>query len=266
MCLRLILLTTVPWAYGLPAQSLMPRAAPSYSQASTVNAADNLAGPLAPNAIATVYGVGLSYITKGIATSDIFGGLLPTVLPGTGVHVLVGGIPAGIYFVSPGQINFLVPGIIIPGASDVRVTLDGVAGPDVAIQIAPSSPGMFQLDGHTLIATRPDGSLVTSDQPARRGDVVILYGTGLGAVNPPLANLAIPAGAAVLKQPSDFTLLADGTPLDPGLVLYAGVAPGFAGLYQINFKLPDSIGPNPEIRVLLGGLTSPAGFVIPVQP
>jgi uncharacterized protein (TIGR03437 family) len=208
----------------------------------------------------------LAYITKAIAASDIHGGLLPTVLPGTGVHVVVGGIPAGIYYVSPNQINFLVPSILIAGPSDVQVSIDGLAGPDVPIQIAAVAPAFFQLDPHTLIATRPDGSLLTADTPAQRGEVVILYATGLGAVNPPLANLQVASGAATLKQVADLKMLADGTALDAGLVLYAGVAPGFAGLYQINMKLPDWIGANPEIRVQLGGMTSPAGFTIPVKP
>ena len=70
------------------------QAKPSYSAASIVNAADNLAGPLAPNTIATIYGTGLAYGTKWLTADDIRAGLLPTVLPGTGVRIKVGGIPA----------------------------------------------------------------------------------------------------------------------------------------------------------------------------
>src|SRR5260370_14519924 len=74
---RLLSLVTLLLAAAL-------QAAPSYSAASIVNAADNLAGPLAPNTIATIYGTGLAYGTKWLTADDIRGGLLPTVLPGTG--------------------------------------------------------------------------------------------------------------------------------------------------------------------------------------
>src|SRR5215472_6971027 len=80
---------------------------PYYTSESIVNAADNQSGGLAPNTIATMYGTGLAYTTKAITNADIHDGMLPTVLPGTGVRVLIGGLPAIIYFVSPGQINFL---------------------------------------------------------------------------------------------------------------------------------------------------------------
>src|SRR5882757_1529073 len=56
------------------------QAKPSYSAASIVNAADSLAGPLAPNTIATIYGTGLAYGTKWLTADDIRAGLLPTVL------------------------------------------------------------------------------------------------------------------------------------------------------------------------------------------
>ena len=84
---RLLSLVTLLLAVAL-------QAAPSYSAASIVNAADNLAGPLAPNTIATIYGTGLAYGTKWLTPDDIRGGVLPTVLPGTGVRILVGGVLA----------------------------------------------------------------------------------------------------------------------------------------------------------------------------
>ena len=107
---RLLSLVTLLLAVAL-------QAAPSYSAASIVNAADNLAGPLAPNTIATIYGTGLAYGTKWLTPDDIRGGVLPTVLPGTGVRILVGGVLANLYYVSPLQINFLVPPNLLPGAS-----------------------------------------------------------------------------------------------------------------------------------------------------
>ena len=97
---------------------------PSYTAAGIVNAADNETHSLAPNTLASLYGVRLSYVTAAISPSDIQGGVLPTVLPGTGVHVTVGNLPATMYYVSPDQINFLVPANLLPG----RVHCSGCFG------------------------------------------------------------------------------------------------------------------------------------------
>ena len=237
-----------------------------YSGASIVNAADNQPGPLAPNTIATIYGKDMAYATQALSISDIRGGLLPTVLPGTGVRVLVGGIAAGLYYVSPTQINFLMPSILIPGTSDVQVALDGKGGPDVKIQIATSAPAIFQLDADNAITTRPDGSVVTPAKPAKPGDVILLYATGLGQVAPPLGDREIPATALRIAQFADLKVTLDGAALAPDRILYAGVSPGFGGLYQINLRLPDATSTNPEIRITLAGQPSIAGIKIPVQP
>ena len=113
---------------------------PDYSAAGIVNAADNQTHSLAPNTIASLYGVRLSYVTAAITANDIRGGLLPTVLPGTGVQVLVRYIPAAIYYVSPTQINFLVPADLLPGPATLQVVLDAHTGPAVKIQIGSASP------------------------------------------------------------------------------------------------------------------------------
>src|SRR5271170_6950127 len=106
---------------------------PSYSAAGIVNAASNQPGPLAPNTLASLYGVRLSYVTQSISPNDINGDQLPTVLPGTGVEVTVGNFPASIYYVSPDQINFLVPANLLAVPYTVLVALDGHTGPAVKI-------------------------------------------------------------------------------------------------------------------------------------
>src|SRR5258708_2277717 len=135
--------------------------APFYSAGSVVNSADSQTGPLASNTIGTVYGKGLSYVTRTLTADDVRGGVLPTVLPGTGVTVLIGGAPANIFYVSPTQINFLVPSTLRPGRTDFQVVMNGISGAVVPLDMATSSPAMFQMDAQTVIATRLDGSLVT---------------------------------------------------------------------------------------------------------
>jgi uncharacterized protein (TIGR03437 family) len=231
-----------------------------------VNSADNQSGWLAPNAIATLYGKNLAYGTKTLTASDIRGGVLPTVLPNTGVRVLVNGLPANPYYVSPTQINFLVPPNLLPGPSTVQVVIDGLAGPQVPVTLGSASPALFQLDQQNIIATRLDGSLITPAASAKPGDVVVLYATGLGAIVPPIGYGEVPLAAASLKMLSDLQVLLDGTAVDLSLILYAGVAPNFAGLYQINLTLPDSTGANPEIRIAVGTALGIAGLHLPVQP
>ena len=240
--------------------------APLYSAASIANSADNQSGPLAPNTLATIYGQNLAYGTKALSSDDIKGGILPTVFPGTGVHVLIGNIVANLIYVSPTQINFLVPANLIPATVNAQVVVDGWAGPAIPIQLAAASPGLFQLDAQNAIATRADGSLITPDAPAKPGDVVVLYATGLGQTLPPAVYSLIPKQAASIIALADFTVSFDGVVADPGLVFYAGVAPGFGGLYQINLKLPGWVGPNPRIVIGLAGALSAPGVTLPVQP
>jgi uncharacterized protein (TIGR03437 family) len=97
------------------------------------------------------------------------------------------------------------------------------------------------------------------------GSIVILYATGLGVTQPyPALPTEIPTVAGSIERIADFQVLLDGTPLDPTRVLYAGLCPGWAGLYQINLVLPDDVSPNPEIRVAIGDRMSLPGLLLAV--
>jgi len=239
--------------------------APDYSAAGIVNAADYKPGTLAPNTIASIYGVRLSYVTAALTQDDIHSGALPTVLPGTGVAVLVGNLLASIYYVSPYQINFLVPADLIPGPSTVQVVLDAHSGPAVKIQLAAASPALFELDQQNIVAVRPDGSAITPKSPAKRGEIILLYATGLGQTVPPVPYGLVFNQAAPLEQLADFKLTLDGVSAGAHAVQYAGIAPGFAGLYQINLKIPAKTKTNPEIRIGFGNQFSVAGLHLPVE-
>ena len=245
--------------------STLPADAPIYSTDSLVNSADNQSGWLAPNAIATLYGRNLAYGTRTLSSDDIRTGVLPTVLPNTGVRVLVNGLPANPYYVSPTQINFLIPPNLLPGPSTVQLVIDGLAGPQIPVALAAAAPALFQLDQQNVIATRADGSLITPTTSAKPGDVIVLYATGLGPAVPPVGYGELPRSLAPLQMLTDFHVLLDGNAIDPSAIAYAGIAPGFAGLYQINLILPGSIGSNPEIRIGIGDAVSKTGLHIPVS-
>ncbi|HTR39616.1 MAG TPA: IPT/TIG domain-containing protein [Bryobacteraceae bacterium] len=265
--MRSVLFLLAPLAIcgGQATKPLQPREAPVYTAASIVNSADNQSGALAPNTIGTVYGKNLAYTTRALTASDIQGGILPTALGLSDVQVLIGGLLANLYYVSPTQVNFLVPSILLPGPVNVQLVVDSLAGPAIPIQLAAAAPGLFQLDLVNAVATRPDGTVVTPDDPAKPGDVVVLYATGLGQVVPPVGYGEVPTAAAPLSRMADLRLLLDGVAVDPSAVLYAGVCPNFAGLYQINLRLPASTGANPELRVALGDAINIAGVKLPVN-
>jgi uncharacterized protein (TIGR03437 family) len=250
----------------LGAEKPVPRVAPIYDAASIVNAADNQSGMLAANAIGTIYGANLAYSTAAITQNDIHGGVLPTVLGTSETQVFVNNYPADLYYVSPTQINFLVPPNLTPQSAVVQVVIDGLAGPAIQLTLSPAAPGLFQLDLQNAVATEADGSVLTLASPAKPGDIVILYATGLGEVTPPAIYGQLPTAAAPLVAGANLAILLDGLAVDPSAIYYAGVAPGFAGLYQINVTLPASTGLNPEIRLQLDGASSIPGVHLPVSP
>ncbi len=237
--------------------------APSYNIASIVNSASNGAASLAPNTIATVYGTDLSYNTRAIAAADLSAGFLPVVLGG--VQVYVGNIPANLYYVSPRQINFLIPNSLRPGITRFTIVREGTAGPIVNITLLEVAPSLFELNAETIISTHADGSLITKDAPAEGGEVVVLYALGLGSfVLPDLDPGQVAIGPKRIQH-KDLQVLVGGDALDSSLILYAGAAPGFAGLYQVNVRLPDRIAPNPEVRIALADQTSKPALKIPTR-
>ena len=242
------------------------RDAPTYSAASILNAADNQTGVLAPNAIGTIYGTNLAYSTAGLSSGDVQGGVLPIVLGSSETMVFVGNLAANLYYVSPTQINFLVPPNLLPVPVSVYVTIDGLAGPAIPLTLAPAAPGLFQLDAQNVVATLVDGSVLTPDAPAHPGDIVVLWATGLGATVPPPPYGQLPTTAAPLAPGTSLQILLDGVPVASSDIKYAGLAPDNAGLYQINVMLPKSTGANPEIRLVMGSASSIAGVHLPVSP
>ena len=249
----------------LGADQPVPRVAPFYSAASIVNAADNQSGQLAPNTIGTIYGTNLAYSTAAIGQNDIRGGVLPIMLGASETTVLINYSPAGLFYVSPTQINFLVPPNLTPGPVSVYVDVDGWYGPIIQLTLGAAAPGLFQLDAQNAVATLADGSVLTPSSPAKPGDIVILWATGLGQTTAPEEDLPLQVPTAAWPLVASLSVLLDGVAVDPSGIAYAGQAPGFAGLYQINFALPESTAANPEIRLQVDGAISIPKVYLPVM-
>jgi uncharacterized protein (TIGR03437 family) len=239
--------------------------APEYTADSIVNPIAAVAGMYAPNSFITIYGNHLSYVTRAMGPDDLRAGMLPTVLIGTGVRVLINHVPANMYYVSPTQVNVLVPASLVAGPASIQLVNDGLAGPAVEIGLDPVAPAMFQLSGNLVLATHLDGTVITADAPARRGEVVVIYATGLGPTVPPAQPNRLPDGAASIARMADFEVQLNGVSVPAARLLYAGISPPYAGLFQINLRLPDDAPADPEIRCGFPEQMSRPGVILPIH-
>jgi uncharacterized protein (TIGR03437 family) len=237
--------------------------APSYTVAGVVNAATQLEGPLAPNAIETIYGTNLSYETHAVTAADLQGGTLPTSM--VGVEVLVNGVLANLFYVSPGQINFLIPYTITPGNASIVVVRDATAGPTVTLPLTTTTPAFFEWNGNLALAVHTTGDLITAVSPAVPGEVIILFAEGMGRTQPDILSGELAVRATPILALAQLQILLNGAPVPSANVFYAGLAPGFSGLYQINLLLPTWLPPNPNVQIAIGSEVSPDGVELPTQ-
>jgi uncharacterized protein (TIGR03437 family) len=245
------------FAPSLEAQISQTTLAPSYSTASIANAATDLPSGFAPNSIISIYGSNLSYATSSVTAQS-------AVLPITvgGVTVYIGQTFGYIFYVSPRQINVLIPYNLSPGPTSVTVVREGTVGPTIPIVLTATAPSLFQITPNTILATHADNSLVTSSAPAAAGETIIIYAIGLGTTNPDQIDGFIPVRAAKVSNFANLNVLLNGTAVPPSNIQYAGITPGCAGLYQINLLLPQSLPSNPELRVQIGPNISPPSMIL----
>jgi uncharacterized protein (TIGR03437 family) len=246
-------------------------AGPSYSAAGIVNASSFTGGPFAPNSVIAVFGTGLARDEHKLldadlvkCTSSVLGArCLP--LEMNYVRVYVQDQPVPLLYVGPQQVNFLMSSVQSPGPVKIRVVTEGITGPEVTVTLADAAPALFSMAGGYAIATDSMGKLLTADSPAHGGDIVVIYLTGLGRTSPNPAIGEIPNYAASMLAFSSLKVWLNGTEVDRGLIKYAGLTPGSAGLYQINLELPKETGNDPEIGVTAGSLGAQAGLKLPVR-
>ncbi|HTR38614.1 MAG TPA: IPT/TIG domain-containing protein [Bryobacteraceae bacterium] len=220
------------------------------SPVGVVNAASSapFTAQVVPGEFLTLYGSGLS---SGVAAAAV---PFPTAL--NGVQVLINQRPAPIYYVSPNQISVIVP-YATESLAQIQVVNNGMNSNVVTQSVGSTSIGVFTNNpvggiGYAA-ALHPDYSLVSLASPAQIGETVAVYLTGMGAVSPPIAD-----GVAAPVPPANTTLtplvfLLDSAGNYPqATVTFSGLAPGFAGLYQINFKVPDGLVPGDAALEIVG--------------
>jgi uncharacterized protein (TIGR03437 family) len=164
------------------------------------------------------------------------------------VQVLINQIPAPIYYVSPTQISAIVPYITAPGSvAQIQVVNNGANSNVVTQFTGLTSAGAFTNNpvggiGYAA-ALRPDGSVISASNPALVGETEALYLAGMGAVSPSVGDGTAAPGSPLsntTNTPAIYLYDASGNSGTP-TITYSGLAPGFAGLYQINFTIPSGL-------------------------
>jgi uncharacterized protein (TIGR03437 family) len=229
--------TVLPWNYD--AATVPPQIS------AVVNAADDTQ-PVAPGGLISVFGSQMGSVN--MAAQQI---PLPTLLGES--CVTVNGVPVPVLYVSSSQINAQLPTNMGGNATLTVLTPGGISG-NFNFSVQPAAPAIFQsgtagpTTGLATIVRADDNQLVTPTNPIHPGDTIDIYATGLGVTTPPV-NAGMPAPFAPLAtaviQPS-VTL--GGVPLD---VLYAGLAPGEVGVYQINATVPPNIPQGMEVPLVI---------------
>jgi len=232
------------------------------------NGASLLPGPLAPGEIFSIFGQGIGPTVAVTGTFDEVGTLSTTLAD---VQVLfigtpVSATPAPLYYVQANQINAQVPYQMAGQASaQLQVVYQGVTLAVMQVSIAAANPALFTLNYGTgnAVVVNQDGSINSNQHPAPRGSIVVLYATGEGQTSP--AGVTGQAAAAPFPVPVlSVSLTMAGIPAN---ILFAGEAPGFVGLLQINAQVPSGFVPTGDLPVVLtvGPYQSPAGVTIAVE-
>jgi uncharacterized protein (TIGR03437 family) len=190
------------------------------------------------------------------ATQSAAGYPLPQTLQG--VSVTIGGINAPLFYVSPGQINFQAPFELPLGPASIVVKRGTEASVERPVRVILFSPGIFTASSDAfstpIIVHISDYSLVTPQNPAHAGEYLAIYCTGLG-----VAGTSVRSGEAAPSVPTPVQPLVE-VDVDSRVtqVVYAGLAPGFAGLYQVNFQIPtDETSGTKPTSVSIQGMQSP---------
>jgi len=192
-----------------------------------VNAASMATGPIAAGEIVSIFGSGL--------------------VPDETL-VLFDGQPATVFYAGANQINALAPAQFTANSTEISVEVNGVKLSDWTAPVTGSAPALFTLGAGTgqAAAANEDGSVNSASNPAARGSVVTFYATGQGSA------------------PAVIGLTVGGYPAQ---LLYAGSAPGFPGLMQINAQVPGGfLAPGIQPVVLtIGTVASQSGVTIALQ-
>ena len=192
----------------------------------------SLSDGVAPGSIVSIFGASL-------AAAYAAGPPNPLAQAVGDVTVRVDGRFLPLVFVSPGQINAQLPSDLADG-DYLMIVKSGLNAEVMArVRVVRNAPGLFATqsgDASYALAAHEDGSAVTADNPAKRGETITIYGTGFGPGDRPSPDgFAAPmAPAVMMADPVD--LFVGDTAIKPD---WSGLAPGLVGMVATRFKVPD---------------------------
>ena len=229
---------------------------PAVSDGGVVNGASFAAShPVAPGSIISIFGSNMA------SSGACSGGNCPSSLPLPqnlgGASVKIGGMDAPLFYAGPGQINAQVP-FELSGVSsaDVVVSSRGIFSATRNVQIDNNEPGIFLIDatrGAVLISNtdnlvQPSGSVPGRNaRPANRGEFITVYCSGLGPVNNPPATGTAAGGDPLSRTTTPVSVTIGGAAATN--ISFAGLSPGFVGLYQVDVQVPSTVAPGSAVAV-----------------
>jgi uncharacterized protein (TIGR03437 family) len=216
-----------------------------------VGSAANGVTTIAPGEFITIYGSNLRTGAPASPTSAPY----PDSLAGT--QVTLAGLVLPLAYSGTGQINAIVPYDLPPNTIQQIVVQSGAAlsQPEM-VTIGAAKPSVFTQDqsgsGPGAILVQKAGTsvstLVTASNPASAGDALLIFCTGLGTVSPTVAAGASTPAAPLSKTDNQVTVKVGG---QNATVLFAGLAPGFVGLYQVNVTVPAGIAAASNVPLIM---------------
>lgn len=227
-----------------------------------VNGASFASGSIAPGEIATIFGTNLTSSTGINLTSG-----LPLPNEFLKASVTVNGTLAPLFAIDnvngQQQINFQVPWEVAgkPNAS-ITVTSNGAASPSFVVPVKAAQPGIiaYNAGANTFgVILHANFQLADSAHPVTPGEIVLIYCTGLGAVNSTPADGAAASGQTTIAK---ATVSIGGL---SGAVSFSGLAPAFVGLNQVNVQIPPGVkSGNQPVVLTISGVSSNS-VLVPVK-
>ncbi|HEX5431705.1 MAG TPA: IPT/TIG domain-containing protein [Bryobacteraceae bacterium] len=248
---------------------------PAVAPKGVITAGNFGASPIAaPGSWIEIYGSNLAKDARPWNSGDFTGLTAPTSLDGT--SVTIGGVPAFLSYVSPGQIDAQVPGGVGPGSLPLAVTTANGSSTAYNVTVDLTAPGLYAppslniggkqyagalfTDGKTYAAPAGAASGIAS-RPAHPGDTITLYGVGFGPVT---ANT--PPGQISQGQSSLSKSLTVSFGQTPATVTYQGLAPDAVGLYQFNVTVPQvPSGDAVPLKFTLDGVPGTQTLYVAIQ-
>ncbi len=213
------------------------------------NAASGQQNIIAPGSLVTVYGTG----SIGIPPAEF---PIPTQVGG--VTMNINNTAAPLLFGSNGQLNAQVPFEVTPGAGAVSLMSGGTLIGTTNFLVQAVAPGLFLLGQGRAAALNSDYSINLSNQPASVGSYISAFMTGLGPVDNPVPTGHAASASPLSRVTSQVTATIGG---QSATLLFAGLAPGFAGVYQVNVTVPQLQPGDYPLTITVGGVASNTGTI-----